>query len=93
MTQAKHTKGPFEFDSFGRGYILKDGIYLAELVDEDDDEGLFIRDQAERNANGRLFAAAPDLYAALLEAEALLREYPFIKQMARKALAKAKGEL
>lgn len=63
------TPGDWEFGPFAQGFIVverpEDGrdLYLAEIVDEDD-EGLFEPDEEKRLANGRLMAAAPDLLAA-----------------------------
>lgn len=64
------TPGDWKFDPFAQGFIIverpEDGrdLYLAEIVDEDD-EGLFEPDEKKRLANGRLMAAAPELLDAL----------------------------
>lgn len=65
----KHTPGPWWFD--GRFILADQGgddvyitPYLLEVV-HDDSEGRFIKDEAERAANGRLAAAALTMLAAL----------------------------
>ncbi len=73
MTIAKHTPGPWDFDF---PYVVAPDpigkhpdLYIAELAHEDEDGRLPPED--ERDANGRLIAAAPELFSAL---ENLLRE-------------------
>lgn len=64
------TPGDWKFDPFAKGFIVverpEDGrdLYLAEIVDEDD-EGLFEPDEEKRLANGRLMAAAPEMLETL----------------------------
>jgi len=71
---SKHTAAPWEYDgSFGCGYIVKPmedhgDIYLFEGVDCDS-EGLFVDNEEERNANGRLAAAAPEMFRLLERVE------------------------
>jgi hypothetical protein len=62
MRTAKHTPGPWTTDW---GFILAaraDGRdnYIAETV-KSDEEGLYIEDAAEREANSHLLAAAPEM--------------------------------
>jgi hypothetical protein len=62
----KHTPGPWSDDWNFIVVSRADGRenYIAQIC-ESDEEGLFIEDSAERAANARLIAAAPDLLAAL----------------------------
>lgn len=74
---AKHTPGPFVFDS-EEGVIKKEEALLASVYTSadfpclDDEERPEV--DAEAMANGSLFAAAPELLEALLGAEVGLEE-------------------
>lgn len=93
----KHTPGPWHEGALnGAGSIFCDGDYRM-----DNEHGATVLypialinygpDPEEDSANARLIAAAPELLAAL---EAFIDEANTknVRQMARAAIAKAKGE-
>ena len=106
MTQAQHTKGPWEDNGAGLIYGQVSG---------DDDEAPFVADcckdggsgdyDAEEVANARLIAAAPDLLEALqlllrYQIDSLIEDGYTPEQLAgmadivkaRETIARAKGE-
>lgn len=80
MSAVTHTPGPWVADM---GYIVTEDrrlpalsadpgddlyqVYIAEICREDE-EGLFIDDHDEQQANAQLLAASPDLLEALSDA-------------------------
>ena len=62
----KHTKGPWEDVNLGSDNIWiidESGNYIAETIGADE-EGRYIKDDEEREANAHLIAAAPELLEA-----------------------------
>lgn len=59
---SKHTEGPWELSGVGDFiWILDENEnYLAEIIAHDD-EGRYIEDDEEREANAHLIAAAPTM--------------------------------
>ena len=87
---SKHTPGPFRIGRANRQAAVygPKGEWLATLPD--------LLDHEEIVANQKLFAAAPDLLAALQACEALLdgrqpRDIPGALMVIRSALSKAKA--
>ena len=96
----KHTKGKWEVihseskDAWNITGTLAGGKYkLARVpyitMERTDTNSSFNRTvRREAEADAKLMAAAPDLYAALLECEALIKDYPTIYRMTKEALNK-----
>lgn len=96
-----HTPGPWELQS-GRSIVTSSGnFYLSYGKDKNGNPNF--RDFCELDRNAQLIAAAPDLLAALEDAEFLLRKAAQLQgpmhdsfkrsaEDAREAIAKAKGE-
>jgi hypothetical protein len=102
MTNATHTPGPWRSD--WQFIVAPDpagvhqDIYIAEIAETDEDNRVAPSEQQQ--ANARLIAAAPDLLDALAYFYNIIHDYPssirkgyvkHAKDMAREALAKAKG--
>ena len=97
---AKHTHGPLTLRGFS---IQKDwadqSVQVASLNESLDWHENLGKSREEAEANGRLFAAAPDLLAALREARTRLREVgsetgvmsPATIAMVNAAIARAEG--
>lgn len=102
MTTTRHTRGPWQHhdrfitapDPKGKHF----DIYIAEIVEEDDEGRRATR--AQQRANARLISAAPEMFEALELCEDVLSELarlddgtPSISalHMARDALSKASG--
>jgi len=93
MTERKWTKGPWKW---GQDYYSSDLYPLWEMGMCQAQGYIDWRVEGEEGANKNLIAAAPDLYEAL---ENLLRVHEgeggtkyHAGEIARKALAKARGE-
>lgn len=91
MTAPKHTPGPWDFDF---PYIIAPDpserhpdLYIAEVAREDDDGRVPPED--EQDANARLLAAAPDLFAALAD---LLGEIDLATPSGRRAERVARAQ-
>lgn len=88
-----HTAGPWSLDGDLNAMNL-DVIYGSGRIAMMECENEELSD-AEVTANARLICAAPDLLAALIEAEDALSddgEYPCTLRRVREVIAKAKGE-
>ena len=62
-----HTKGPWEDVNLGSDNIWiidEEGNYIAETIGADE-EGRYIKNEEEREANAHLIATAPELLEAL----------------------------
>ena len=107
MTErAEHTAGPWTFDRDWKRIptiIGADGSLVADIRKSSVNEGGWVVDMPEREANARLIAAAPDLMAALKDLVTVCEKkiYPqpdksdsaWAKlQAARAAIARATGE-
>ena len=72
---APYTPGPWQGNAYYVTALSADGetVYVAEIIDDEEqnDGDRFVTDANERDANGRLLGAAPDLAQAL---KALLSE-------------------
>lgn len=95
MMSAKHTSGPWVAGQYGvrdsGGYICK--LHWPHLYEGQDER--YWREIAERQADARLIAAAPDLLEALCAAlkTATFEEHQFRTwhEQARSAISKAIG--
>jgi hypothetical protein len=98
----KHTPEPWHYD--GHGINRPDGVRLATFEDESyptfDEEGCYARSDRQ-DADGMLFAAAPDMLEALegilnsfhesVRTTASLDEFPALKAV-QAAILKATGQ-
>jgi hypothetical protein len=104
VSDAKHTPGPWGVydheSSHYPGIESKCGLSVVVWGERGEFCGVRGRNAAEKNANARLIAAAPDLLEALQELATLpiARNYPEgpclhrdDMEMVKKAIAKAKG--
>ena len=95
-----HTPGPWqvtgEFDRFHNGEWIRpldaEGRPKSELVAVVCDFNRYDRD-AEREANARLIAAAPDLVDAAQLALSVLRAQPLVEMSARLAIERLEAAL
>lgn len=100
--ETKFTKGPWRISrakpTKARGFDILAGY--SKMVAAAPAPNDLYQDSAERTANARLIAAAPDLYAALEaieyqmggETDAVRKRFSDARTAARAALAKARGE-
>lgn len=72
--EAKHTEGPWSIRSFANSYSIESVNDIEVAATTDPADAGVSDDEAAANAN--LIAAAPDLLAALVDAQALLRSHP-----------------
>lgn len=90
MSDSKHTPGPWEIAEFGRNHTIL--IYGPDEILVADCGGILRRSHEEMESNARLIAAAPDLLAALEDVVRVADRDTVIFDVARAAIAKAKGE-
>ncbi len=99
MADAKHSEGPWWFVP-GQGVRNRGGFlcHFNSVQRYPDQDERYAREVAERDADGHLIAAAPDLLAALRDMLNTITDGPDdsdvdrIVQSARAAIARAKGE-
>lgn len=99
-SEAKFTKGPWSAESpYSTMFMIVDGQQqaIAEIQCGTDEHSDYVADEKEQ-ANAHLIAAAPELYAALCDTMLILeangvRFGESAQAKARKALAKARGEI
>ena len=87
----KHTPGPWTETACE--VQAPDGTPICEMFSRPEDSGVNYPYAPEADANSRLICAAPDLLAALerIASEGWTERGAFSVQIAREAIAKAKG--